>query len=62
MTGFLCIGCEKKKTERQRVFENTDWCKACVDRECKRTSKGFDANGIPNLRSEPPGYVLRPRR
>lgn len=58
---FICVHCKKKKPERERRFVAVDWCRKCCEDELKRTSKGTNKHGVPNLRTEPPGYVLKPR-
>lgn len=54
---FVCVECKKEKREKDRRFVGNDWCIGCCEKELDRT-KPADGGYI---RSEPPGYVLRPK-
>lgn len=55
---FVCKGCNKKKTEKERRFVGNDWCSKCCDDELERTKPA--GNGL--IRSELPAYMRPPKR
>jgi hypothetical protein len=36
MNDFICINCNKTVNEEDRVYEERDWCEACVEKEGQR--------------------------
>lgn len=59
---FICIECNQKTKEKQRVFVGKNWCRTCYDVESLRSFKedSIKSNSPFAVRTRPPKYMLNP--
>lgn len=56
---FTCTECKQKKPVKERVFQDKDQCKDCVDAEIQRSKQDLIPGTL--LHTRPPKFLLDPK-